>query len=135
MTREIKIFNQESNQAIVLNSEAKTWSELRSEIITNNTINPNDKTPIVRETKLTLSFDDSVLPDGPFTLFLFPKKTKSGVKKQVKIEPLTTKELQEKIKKASILLKKELSNMNISLKQYLDNEIKETKEFVDSLLK
>jgi hypothetical protein len=149
MSREIKVFNQETNQSITLQSEATCWSELRNEINASGTINASGKTPIVRETKITLGFDDSALPSDAFTLFLFPVKVKSGTAKKVpsvkkaiksistpvlKKQTLSSKEIESMIKDASKRVATAITASTGTLKKRIEEEFAMVKKASDKIL-
>lgn len=63
-----------------LNSEAGTWGQLKKEIQRmNNAPSLSNMKAVIGETNLTVEHDEAVLPEGDFTLFLMPIKTKSGL--------------------------------------------------------
>jgi hypothetical protein len=71
--RTIKIFYQQSGKTESVKSAAKNKGELVAEVSA-----LEDKKLIIRETKLTLELNESALPEGNFTLFVFPNKSKAG---------------------------------------------------------
>tara|TARA_R110002020_G_scaffold22721_1_gene76414 strand:- start:990 stop:1223 length:234 start_codon:yes stop_codon:yes gene_type:complete len=73
--RAITLFSTQSNNRETIQSSAATWGELKGEV--SHMIN-GDMKATVKETKNDLSNDDAILPEGAFTLFLFPNKVKSG---------------------------------------------------------
>lgn len=109
MARNIKIFNQESNQSIIITSDATTWAQLRNEINSDGRISANNKSAIIRETKVTLEFDDSILPEGEFILFLFPVKVKSGVAKKTISDKAPAAKSTAKVKTAKAPVNNSLS--------------------------
>lgn len=81
--RNVYIYNnQDINKNGVITTTALTFGELKRELSargmptnsqSNSFINGNDKT--------SYQLDEASLPDGDFTLFIYPLKTKSGMKK------------------------------------------------------
>ena len=73
VSRTITVFNTQSNTPSTITSDATTYGGIK------NQVNSGDSyTVVVRETKNELSLNDAVLPEGDFTVYLFPKKVKSG---------------------------------------------------------
>lgn len=75
--REIKIVSTKTNRKVNIQSDARTWGELQNDL-SRNQIQFNDMSAVVRETRVTLEDSQATLPEGPFALFLLPKKVKSG---------------------------------------------------------
>jgi len=72
--RTIKIKTDEQAKLITVETSATTLGELKKEV----NINWNNTSVVVRDTKTSLPFDESVLPPGNTLLFVFPQKAKSG---------------------------------------------------------
>lgn len=84
--RIIKIKTDEQASLITVETSATTLGELKKEV----SINWNNTSVVVKDTKTSLPFDESVLPGGNALLFVFPQKSKSGA--------YTYKEAKAKIK-------------------------------------
>lgn len=72
--RTIKIKTDEQAKLLTVETSATTLGELKREV----NINWNNTSVVVKDTKISLPFDDSVLPSGNTLLFVFPQKSKSG---------------------------------------------------------
>lgn len=76
--RKVQIFSTKGKRRAEINTDAKSWKELRNlieaegydtkKLNATENINRND-----------LAHDDAILPQGDFTVFLRPKTTKSGI--------------------------------------------------------
>ena len=73
--RTVTVFSTTSNTTTTLTSGASTWGQLKTEL--GNQVNDDMKVTI-RETRNDLSNNEAILPEGNFTIFLFPSKIKSG---------------------------------------------------------
>jgi hypothetical protein len=71
--RTITVFNTQSNTPSTFESDATTYGQIKNQIDGSDSMKV-----VVRETKVTLESDEAMLPEGDFTLFLFPGKVKSG---------------------------------------------------------
>jgi hypothetical protein len=71
--KNVTVFNTQSNTPSSFTTEATTYGEIKHLIP-----GADSMKVVVRETKVTLENDDALLPEGDFTLFLFPEKVKSG---------------------------------------------------------
>lgn len=74
MERQVRIKNTISNNWETHTVTAETFGDLQDELGTSW----SDNKVIVRETKTTLDLKGAKLPDGDFTLFIMPKRTKAG---------------------------------------------------------
>jgi len=106
--RTIKIKTDEQSQLLTVETSATTLGELKREV----NINWNNTSIVVKDTKTSLPFDESVLPSGNTILFVFPQKAKSGA--------YSDKEAKAKIK----ALKKAGEVLNKFLETY-ENEASE----------
>lgn len=75
--RQIRIMSTQTGTVKTISSDAVTWGELKQNSDIRNSMGTSTQA-IVRETKNTLEHDDAVLPEGDFTIFFVPTKTKSG---------------------------------------------------------
>jgi hypothetical protein len=75
MERVIKIFS--TNIRKVINSAAQTWGELQSQL-RNEGVSYSNMKAISSVNKITFEHPDATLPEGEFTLYLTPQRTKSG---------------------------------------------------------
>ena len=76
MEREIKVFSTLTRKR--LNSSATTWAELQAEL-KNESIKFDNMKAAVGKSKISLEYPGAQLPSEPFTLYLMPTKTKSGL--------------------------------------------------------
>lgn len=73
--RKIEVINTaDASLSKSFESDATTYGQIKNEL----GVAPGSMKVVVRETKVTLEADDAVLPEGDFTLYLFPGKVKSG---------------------------------------------------------
>ena len=78
MTRVIKIVsNTESNTVTNVESSATTWGELKADLDAQG-IKHSGLNPVLRAGKVTLTYDESQIPEGDQIVFLSPIKVKSG---------------------------------------------------------
>jgi ethanolamine ammonia-lyase large subunit len=75
--RNITIFSQRDNEMVTVQSDDVTWGSLKDNF--EEEISFNNMRGVVKSTRNTLDVDDARLPEGEFTLFLFPKKVSSGM--------------------------------------------------------
>ena len=73
MERNVKI-RLDGGNTIEQTTSAVTYADLKAEI----DLNFEDKKVIIRETRNTLESDAAILPEGDFTLFVYPTRVKSG---------------------------------------------------------
>ena len=78
MSRIITVVSPQGDVRVELSSSAVNWSSLKTEINRDGTFNANDSTAMIRGIREGLTDGNTVLPTGPFTLFLTPSKIKSG---------------------------------------------------------
>lgn len=72
--RTIKIKTDEQAKLLTVETSATTLGELKKEV----NIDWNNTSVVVKDTKISLPFNDSVLPSGNTLLFVFPQNSKSG---------------------------------------------------------
>lgn len=77
MSRKVTIYSPAGKNAKQLEVSGGTWKELQRVLSTNN-VSYSGMKAVIGENRLTMESDNAVLPDGDFTLFLMPIKTKSG---------------------------------------------------------
>lgn len=77
--RKVQVFSTKGKRKATINTDATKWSELRN-LIENEGYDVNKLHATENVTRTDLAHDDAVLPTGDFTIFLRPKKTKSGIK-------------------------------------------------------
>jgi len=75
--RKIIVFSNANGKNRILDSEAKTWGDLKAEIGDSATGNVE---AVVKGTRNTLNLDSAELPTTEFTVMLVAKKMKSGAK-------------------------------------------------------
>jgi hypothetical protein len=62
-----------------ITTDAETWEELSNKILLEKGIDCSDLKVLVQETEEELKHSDDDLPEGDFTLVLFPSKAKAGL--------------------------------------------------------
>lgn len=72
--RIVNVYRSSNGQLIEHTSSAVFFGELKNEL----RLDPTKETITVRETKVDLVLDQAQLPEGEFTIFVAPKKVKSG---------------------------------------------------------
>ena len=77
VARRIVVFTGTGSNTVLEGSTHSVWGELKKELQEKGILGSN-LDAVVRETKTTLVLDGAELPSTPFTLFLTPKKMKSG---------------------------------------------------------
>lgn len=108
--RKITVFSTTNNNKQIIETSAATKGELQDVLLEKN-IDSSEMKMIVKETKATLEHKDAVLPEGEFTLFLFPQKVKSG---------LDIEDIEAKLKQ----MRKEIEDML----EEIENDIREIKD-------
>ena len=85
-TRIITVFSQKDSAgaAVEVNTAASTWGEFKTQYRQEFTF--TNVRGVVRHNKNILEVDGALLPQGEFTMFLFPKKVKSGQDMRTKEE-------------------------------------------------
>lgn len=96
-SREITIFFSQTSVKEVVNTTAKTWGELRSQLRDGNAV--KEKTCVTSGDKHILALDDAILPSGKFTVFVFPKESKGGMAKKPVKKAKPTKKAAKPAKK------------------------------------
>jgi len=126
MERVIKIFS--TNIRKVINSAAQTWGELQSDLRREG-VSYSSMKAISSVDKISFEHPDATLPQGEFTLYLTPVKTKSGLTDYLKnqLQELVY-ELNQVTRKAEQLLNEAESRENAGWE-------KEAEEFQDILNK
>jgi len=74
--RTIQVISTRGNNTPIT-TDARTLNDILPELRSRG-VNTNENTIIVKETRTELSMGEAVLPTGDFTLFIYPKKNKSG---------------------------------------------------------
>ena len=72
-TRKVTIWSTQERSTQTIETSAKTWGELKSELP-----NTGNSRAVIRETRNTLESGGAQLPNQDFTLFLYPEKVRSG---------------------------------------------------------
>lgn len=75
--RKITVYSTIGKGAKFIETDAVTWANLKT-LLQQEKVDLNNMKAVIGENKLTLESDQAQLPDGEFTLFLMPVKTKSG---------------------------------------------------------
>lgn len=94
MSRVVTVFSTKGKSKTKITTDATTWSELKS-LIRNEGYNMDNLQAVEGTNRTTLQHQDARLPEGDFTLFLRPVKTKSGLSG---MEGKSFKELRQIIK-------------------------------------
>lgn len=68
-----------SNQRVEHNTYSTTWGSIKSEKAEIARMVTADMKIVIKQTKAVIESDDTILPDGDITIYLFPGKVKSGV--------------------------------------------------------
>ena len=76
--RKVLVYTTVGNNATEIESDAKLWSELQTQLGQIGVSNFTKLKCVVGESKVTLESPNAVLPNENFTLFILPKKNKSG---------------------------------------------------------
>ena len=84
--REVKLIVTTTGQVETLQTNATTWGELKAEhpTVVNDMLPSGGARIGIRETRTQIHDDGSILPTTPFSLFIAPKKTKSGASEEFK---------------------------------------------------
>lgn len=75
-TKKITVFSTSGKSQEIV-TDALDWGTLKNELSAKG-INVSGMQSVIGKSKLVLAHNDAVLPDGDFTLFNYPTKTKSG---------------------------------------------------------
>lgn len=75
--RKVTVYSTVGKKATIIETTATDWTSLKREL-SNKSISYSSMKAVVGETRNTLESDKAILPDGDFSLFLMPVKTKSG---------------------------------------------------------
>jgi len=97
-TRPVTVYStQGRGQSQTIETDAKTWGELRPKI----EFNTSNVRAVVRENRTSLEANDAVLPEEEHTIFLYPTKVKSGAGTAIqdKYSGMTLAELKREVKK------------------------------------
>lgn len=78
MSRTIRVKDTDRNGILTIESNATTFGQLRDQLSSDNGVSFNNKRVIVRETRVTLDSLEAQLPEGSFTIYLMPEKSKAG---------------------------------------------------------
>jgi len=73
--RKINTYSTLTNAPGSVMSDATTWGQLKLQL---GDLIQGDMKAVIKETKVTLENELATLPEGEFTVFLFPNKVKSG---------------------------------------------------------
>ena len=78
MERIIKIFSTRSNKEIEIKTSATTWGQLKIDAQNQKHVDFSGLKAMENVNRTTLENPEASLPEGEFTVFLAPQKTKSG---------------------------------------------------------
>lgn len=73
----VTIYSPAGKNANQVELEGNTWKDLQK-VLTKSNVSYSGMKAVIGENKHTLESENALLPDGDFTLFLMPIKTKSG---------------------------------------------------------
>ena len=91
--RTITVYSTSGRNGINVITDVQTWGALKTELSTKQ-IQHDKMKAVIGETKNTLEAPNAVLPEGDFSLFLMPLRTKSGID----VQNMSYKELRSSIK-------------------------------------
>jgi hypothetical protein len=111
-TRTVVVASTASNKAKRYETAATTWGELKSQI---RELLTGDLEAIVNPGHVTLSQDNSVLPEGDFKLYLIPTKNKAGAISEYEAGKLGKEISEALIEAARKANKEELDELKNSL--------------------
>lgn len=108
--REVIFFFSQTSRKEVVSTDVKTWGALKA--LASGGI--SDKTCVLSGSKHVLALDDAELPEGKFTVFVYPKESKGGAGKPTKkgkkkVAKKTVKKVAKKAAKKSAPKKKKKS--------------------------
>jgi hypothetical protein len=78
-TRKILVYSTVGKTAFEIDTTVGTWGQLQELLSDHQISNFSSLKSIVGETKVTLESPNAILPETNFTLFMMPRKTKSGL--------------------------------------------------------
>lgn len=124
--RTIKIKTDEQASLITVETSATTLGELKKEV----SINWDNTSVVVKDTKTSLPFDESILPGGNTLLFVFPQKSKSGAYnyKEAKAKIKALKEVGVTIPFNYTIASTEVLNKFLEAYKLLEDECTEASE-------
>ena len=123
--RKITVFSTKGKQKAHIDTDVTTWGELKS-LISDEGYDIDSLNAIENVNRTTLQHKDAKLPEGEFTVFLAPKKTKSGGKKAV--ADMSFKELRAELTDADKSAISEMFGKNYTrcstdnLREYLESK-------------
>lgn len=88
-SRKVQVFSTKGKRKATIETDATKWSQLRT-LVEDEGYDVGKLHATENINRTDLAHDDAALPDGDFTLFLRPKKTKSGMQN---LDGLSFKEL------------------------------------------
>jgi hypothetical protein len=92
--RKVTVFSTTTNRKVVVTTDVTTWGQLKAVSEVRGLLADN-MDYVVKETKLGLASDESVLPTGDFTVFMIQKKTKAGVISRERMREIIEEETDE----------------------------------------
>ncbi len=90
--RKVTVFSTTTNRKVVVTTDATTWGQLRAVSEVRGLLADN-MDYVVKETKVGLASDESVLPTGDFTVFMIQKKTKAGAVSRERMREIIEEEI------------------------------------------
>lgn len=104
--RKVIIYNSQTSAKETINTEVKTWGELKGKI----GMSIGDRTCVLSGSKHILALGNAELPEGDFTVFVYPKESKGGMAAKKKAKKVAKKAAKKPAKKAKKSAKKKPSS-------------------------
>lgn len=76
--KKVIVVSSQKSAPVILTTEASKFGELKRDLSNQGFGDLSNSRVVVKETKATLEFEEAVLPDTDFTLFISPKEIKAG---------------------------------------------------------
>ncbi len=69
----------QNNQSVAVETSARTWGAVKQESSrVRELLGTGDVKLVIKQTKAVIDIDDTVLPEGDLTIYIFPGKVKAG---------------------------------------------------------
>ena len=100
-SRVIHVWNQKNRSSQEVHTAATTWGEFKREL--SPEIDFKNLRGVVRHNRNILEVDDALLPEESFSMFLFPRKVKSGMRtKEEYMKTFNREALREQARKRNL---------------------------------
>ncbi len=103
--RNVVIYFSQTSKKERIETDATKWGDLKS--LVEGSI--NDKTCVLSGSKHVLALDDAALPEGEFTVFVYPKESKGGALSKAAKAKAAKKAAAKKKKPAKKVAKKKVA--------------------------